>query len=104
MAEKKQEQVEAQTTEATTVEAPQASEAQTNPEQFLKDFDWHNYEEGIDPVEDSKLEEFEKLVAENFVDTLDDEVVEGVVVHMTDRDAIIDINAKSEGVISLSVF
>ncbi len=104
MAEKKQEQVEAQTTEATTVEAPQASEAQTNPEQFLKDFDWHNYEEGIDPVEDSKLEEFEKLVAENFVDTLDDEVVEGVVVHMTDRDAIIDINAKSEGVISLNEF
>src|SRR5690606_36078092 len=50
------------------------------------------------------LEEFEKLVSENFVDTLDDEVVEGEVIHVTDRDAIIDINAKSEGVISLNEF
>lgn len=80
------------------------NEAQTNPEQFLKDFNWHNYEEGIDPVADEKLDEFEKLVSENFVETLDDQVVEGTVIHMTDRDAIIDINAKSEGVISLNEF
>ena len=53
---------------------------------------------------DEKLDEFEKLVAENFVETLDDQVVDGTVVHMTDRDAIIDINAKSEGVISLNEF
>src|SRR5699024_10927187 len=69
-----------------------------------EEFDWHNYEEGIDPIDDEKLEEFEKLVEENFVDTLDKEVVEGEVVHMTDREAIIDINAKSEGVISLNEF
>jgi small subunit ribosomal protein S1 len=75
-----------------------------NPDQFLKDFNWHNYEEGIDPVADEKLDEFEKLVAENFVETLDDQVVDGTVIHMTDRDAIIDINAKSEGVISLNEF
>jgi len=75
-----------------------------NPEKFLKDFNWHNYEEGIDPVDEGQLEEFEKMVAENFVDTLDDEVVEGEVIHLTDRDAIIDINAKSEGVISLNEF
>ena len=80
------------------------NQVQTNPDQFLKDFNWHNYEEGIDPVADEKLDEFEKLVAENFVETLDDQVVEGTVVHMTDRDAIIDINAKSEGVISLNEF
>ncbi len=107
MAEKKAKKVkkaEVETTEAVTVEAPVLSEAQANPEQFLKDFNWHNYEEGIDPVEDSKLEEFEKLVSENFVDTLDDEVVDGHVITITDRDAIIDINAKSEGVISLNEF
>ena len=33
-----------------------------------------------------------------------EEVVEGVVVRITDRDAIVDINAKSEGVISLNEF
>lgn len=75
-----------------------------SPEQFLENFNWHNYEEGIDPIEDNKLEEFEKLVEENFVDTLNDEVVVGTVINITDRDAIIDINAKSEGVISLNEF
>ncbi|GAB5564032.1 MAG: 30S ribosomal protein S1 [Winogradskyella sp.] len=104
MAEEKTNNAEVEATAATTVEAPVVSEAQANPEKFLKEFDWHNYEEGIEQVADSKLEEFEKLVSENFVDTLDDQVVEGVVVHITDRDAIIDINAKSEGVISLNEF
>lgn len=101
----KEEAVVAEATEAKKApEAPVVSPAQENPEKFLKEFDWHNYEEGIDPIADSKLEEFEKLVEENFVDTLDDEVVEGEVIHMTERDAIIDINAKSEGVISLNEF
>ena len=90
--------------ETQTVEAPVVSEAKANPEKFLKEFNWHNYQEGIDEVDDKQLKEFEKLVAENFVDTLDDEVVEGTVIHMTERDAIIDINAKSEGVISLNEF
>ena len=85
-------------------EQPAQEEKKISPEEFLKDFNWHNYEEGIDPIEDSKLVEFEGLVKENFVDTLTDEVVEGVVVNISDRDAIIDINAKSEGVISLNEF
>ena len=104
MAEEKNTNVEEVTTETNAVETPQVSEAQANPEQFLKDFNWHNYEEGIDPVDDAQLDEFEKLVASNFVETLDDQVVEGTVVHISDRDAIIDINAKSEGVISLNEF
>ncbi len=111
---KKTEVAEKATAEAQQAEAPQQeapkypepdiSESQKNPEKFLKDFDWHNYEEGIEQVADKKLEEFEKLVDENFVDTLNNEVVEGEVIHVTDRDVIIDINAKSEGVISLNEF
>ena len=104
MSEKETNQADVEATDAVTVEAPVVSEAQANPEKFLKEFDWHNYEEGIEQVADTKLEEFEKLVSENFVDTLDDEVVEGTVITITDRDAIIDINAKSEGVISLNEF
>ncbi len=75
-----------------------------DPEKFLKEFNWENYQEGIEAVDEGKLEEFKKLVEENFVDTLDNEVVEGVVVRITDRDVIIDINAKSEGVVSLNEF
>ena len=76
------------------------------PEQKLniEDFDWHNFEEGIEEVNEKQIKEFEKLVEENFVETLTNNVVEGTVVHMTEREAIIDINAKSEGVISLNEF
>jgi small subunit ribosomal protein S1 len=73
-------------------------------EEYLKNFNWYNYQEGIDVIEDEQLKEFEALVTENFVDTAGDDVVEGFVIHMTDREAIIDINAKSEGVISLNEF
>ena len=50
------------------------------------------------------MEEFEQLVSETFIDTDQEEVVDGVVVRITDRDVIVDINAKSEGVISLNEF
>jgi small subunit ribosomal protein S1 len=83
---------------------PSAKDTETAQAEFLSNFNWHNYQEGIDLIEDKQLDEFEKLVKDNFVDTADDDVVEGVVVYMTDREAIIDINAKSEGVISLNEF
>ncbi|MGY8913928.1 MAG: 30S ribosomal protein S1, partial [Flavobacteriales bacterium] len=66
-----------------------------DPKEFLENFNWDKYEQGIERVDDSKLQEFETLVAKNFVDTADEEVVEGTVVYLTDREAIIDINAKS---------
>jgi small subunit ribosomal protein S1 len=102
--ETKNEEVQVEAVTATQEPKKEVSAKEANPEKFLQDFNWRNYEEGIEVIDEKKLEEFEKLVAENFVDTLDDEVVEGVVVHMTDRDAIIDINAKSEGVVSLNEF
>ena len=71
---------------------------------FLNDFNWHNYSEGIDAVDEKNLQEFEDLVTKTFISTDQEEVVEGVVVRITDRDAIVDINAKSEGVISLNEF
>lgn len=93
-----------ETTDATTQEAVQETPKQQDPQEFLENFNWEKYEQGIEKVDDTKLKEFEELVAENFVDTADEEVVEGTVVYLTDREAIIDINAKSEGVISLNEF
>ena len=80
------------------------SEILKSKEAFLAEFNWHNFEEGIDPVDQNQLEEFEALVAKTFISTDNDEVVTGVVVRITDRDVIVDINAKSEGVISLNEF
>ena len=80
------------------------SELNKEQESFLADFNWHNYAEGIDPIDANNLQEFEDLVTKTFISTSDEEVVEGVVVRITDRDVIVDINAKSEGVISLNEF
>ena len=80
------------------------SELNKEQQDFLNDFNWHNYSEGIDVVDQKNLQEFEDLVSKTFIDTDQEEVVEGVVVRITDRDAIVDINAKSEGVISLNEF
>ncbi|WBU89588.1 30S ribosomal protein S1 [Cellulophaga omnivescoria] len=94
----------AQVEESTQATEVKAATPKQDPKEFLASFDWDKYEEGIERVDDSKLEEFEAMVAENFVDTADEEVVTGKVVHLTEREAIIDINAKSEGVISLNEF
>ena len=71
---------------------------------FLTNFNWHQYQEGIDELDDKQIKEFEKLVEKNFVDTSDDNIIEGEVIHLTEKDIIIDINAKSEGVISKNEF
>ena len=71
---------------------------------FLSNFNWHQYKEGIDELDEKQIKEFEKLVEKNFVDTSDDNIILGEVIHMTEKDIIIDINAKSEGVISKNEF
>ena len=97
----------AETTEDVAVVEDQkenTADTQKAQAEFLDNFNWHNYQEGIDVIDEKQLDEFEKLVKENFVDTADEDVIEGTVVYMTEREAIIDINAKSEGVISLNEF
>ena len=80
------------------------SEQIQSQEEFLANFNWHNFEEGIDVVDEKNLLEFEELVTKTFIATDQEEVVDGTVVRITDRDVIVDINAKSEGVISLNEF
>ncbi|MFT5253384.1 MAG: small subunit ribosomal protein S1 [Flavobacteriales bacterium] len=80
------------------------SEQIQSQEEFLANFNWHNFEEGIDIVDEKNLLEFEELVTKTFIATDQEEVVDGTVVRITDRDVIVDINAKSEGVISLNEF
>ena len=75
-----------------------------NPKEFLASFDWHKYEEGIEAVDEKKLAEFEKALKGTVGFVNERDVIEGTVVRLTDRDAIIDINSKSEGVISLNEF
>ena len=92
-------------TEKSVKATPKKAKKEANPQDdFLNNFNWHQYQEGIDELDVKQIKEFEKLVEKNFVDTSDDNIIEGEVIHLTDKDIIIDINAKSEGVISKNEF
>jgi len=79
-------------------------EVKVDPKQFLEDFDWQMYEEGIEAVDQTQLDEFDAAL-ENTIGFVEErQVIDGTVVRLTDREAIIDINSKSEGVISLNEF
>ena len=92
--------------EETKTTSPEAAEAtpKVSDAQFLATFNWHKYEEGIDEVDESKLKEFEQALEGTVGFVNERDVIDGEVVRITDRDAIIDINSKSEGVISLNEF
>ena len=96
-------QVEDIETSETTEEITEDQSPKQSPEEFLENFDWLSYQEAAEVVDEKKYKEFEKLVHENFVDTQHTDVILGTVTH-DHREAIIDINAKSEGVISLNEF
>jgi small subunit ribosomal protein S1 len=77
---------------------------QQDPQKFLEEFNWEAYEQGIEPIKDEKLLEFEKLVEEKIKVLDENELIEGTVIDITDRDVIIDINSKSEGVLPSNEF
>jgi len=98
--------VEATTESTETVEITETTTVvkEESQEDFLKNFNWHKYEEGIEAVDESKLKEFENALEGTVGFVKERDVIEGLVIRITDRDAIIDINSKSEGVISLNEF
>ena len=98
--------VEATTESTETVEITETTPVvkEESQEDFLKNFNWHKYEEGIEAVDESKLKEFENALEGTVGFVKERDVIEGLVIRITDRDAIIDINSKSEGVISLNEF
>ncbi len=94
--------VEAEVVEITEEKA--VKKEKVDPKKFLAEFDWHKYEEGIEEVDESKLKAFDAALEGTLGFIKERELIEGTVTHMTDREAIIDINSKSEGVISLNEF
>jgi len=102
--EKKAEKVAKKEVKKEEVEVEEEAPEQVNPEEFLANFDWHKYEEGIEAVDEDNLKAFEAALDGTLGMVNEREVIEGVVIRKTDREAIIDINSKSEGVISLNEF
>lgn len=97
-------------TKEETTEAPAEKEAVTELEteevadEVEAEFDWDEFEYGLKSKTKKEREELTKLY-EDTITTIDEHTVtEGKVINMTDREAIVDIGYKSEGVISLNEF
>ncbi|WP_076752705.1 30S ribosomal protein S1 [Elizabethkingia anophelis] len=70
------------------------------PEQF----DWESFESGLNAEDRKEKNELEEIYKGSLNDLEDNDVLVGKVVRLTDKEAIVDINFKSEGVISLNEF
>jgi small subunit ribosomal protein S1 len=90
--EKKEKKVKAEETVA-------AEAAATTPEEF----DWDSYEKDGFSSKKSRADQ-EKLYEETLSTVAVDEVVEGKVIAMNNREVVINIGQKSEGVVSLNEF
>ena len=70
------------------------------PEQF----DWDSFESGLDADARKEKSDLEEMYNGSLNNLSDNDVLVGKVVRLTDKEAIVDINFKSEGVISLNEF
>lgn len=70
----------------------------------IEDFDWDKYEKDAIEYDDSERNELEKLYSET-LSTLDEkEIVTGTVVKISDRDVVLNVGFKSDGLVPLSEF
>ncbi|WP_313383753.1 30S ribosomal protein S1 [Chishuiella sp.] len=67
-------------------------------------FDWESFESGLNEEDRKEKAELEQMYDTTLEDLHENEVFKGQVVRITDKEAIVDINFKSEGVISLNEF
>lgn len=91
-----------ETTEETAVEeAP----AEVVAEEATEEFNWEDYAEGgLATYTSKEYKDFESMYDATLPDENQAGVIDGTIINITDREAIIDIGGKSEGVISLNEF
>lgn len=89
--------------ETTEVVAEEAAPAEEVAEETTE-FDWDEFEYGIAAKGKTQRDELTKLYEESLTSIDEHTITEGTVINMTDREAIVDIGYKSEGVISLNEF
>ena len=91
-------QVEEQVIETAQIDV--TANANVAPESF----DWESFESGLNEEDRKEKAELEQMYDTTLEDLNENEVFKGQVVRITDKEAIVDINFKSEGVISLNEF
>lgn len=84
-------------------EAPETVAEETVAEE-PKEFDWEEFEYGLKAKSKEEREALANLYENTIISIDEHTVTEGTVINLTDREAIVDIGYKSEGVISLNEF
>ncbi len=91
-------------------QSPAPTEVKTEEEQTESveaepvEFDWEEFEYGLAAKSKKEREELTKLYEETITTVDEHSLIEGQIINMTDREVIVDIDYKSEGVISLNEF
>lgn len=75
-----------------------------NQNPSIEEFDWDAFETGLSKDDRKEKEELESSYAKSLEDLDESSVFKGTVTMISDKEAIVDINFKSEGVISLNEF
>ncbi|MDY3318435.1 30S ribosomal protein S1 [Riemerella anatipestifer] len=82
----------------------QQEEVLLNQNVAPENFDWDSFESGLNAEDRNEKKELEEIYKGSLSDLAEDDVIVGKVVRLTDKEAIVDIDFKSEGVISLNEF
>ncbi|MDY3520579.1 30S ribosomal protein S1 [Riemerella anatipestifer] len=82
----------------------QQEEVLMNQNVAPENFDWDSFESGLNAEDRNEKKELEEIYKGSLSDLAEDDVIVGKVVRLTDKEAIVDIDFKSEGVISLNEF
>lgn len=87
-----------------TAKATKTQKTMANANVDPDSFDWESYESGLNEEDRKEKQELEEMYENTLEELNENEVFKGKVVRMTDKEAIVDIDFKSEGVISLNEF
>ncbi|MDE6033376.1 MAG: S1 RNA-binding domain-containing protein, partial [Muribaculaceae bacterium] len=69
----------------------------------IEDFDWDAFENGVTNTEKS-LEELTKTYDQSLGQVKDQQVIEGTIIALNKREAVVNIGYKSDGIIPMSEF
>ena len=99
------EAVEEKTTEE-VVEEVAASKVKTEetPKASIEDFDWEAFANGDIEYSESDFSNYKSQYESALSTVVPNEVLDGVVVSLTDREVIVNVNYKSDGIISRNEF
>jgi len=91
-------------TEILTMDQKSSSKAIHRSEPTGSDFDWDNIGKSADIYKATDREQFEKMYDQTLSSVVEHDVLKGKIIAMTNKEAVVNIGFKSDGLIPLSEF